>query len=171
MAKRTLSFPSVTSSAFADGASITDNGYMCAMTGASTTQRTAISELYVGGLAPSASSPVIPIFSRASTVAATVGGGTTTFDVANDPGMAALAAPVVVGNAFTTKPQSSTTGHLVTLPFNAFGGLSKWQCPVGVGAELILYGNAVSIGAATFAMYTGSTASAVVGGYLIYETQ
>lgn len=170
MAKRTLSFPSVTTSAFADAANLTDGGYMCAMTGASTTQRTAVSELYVGGLAPSASSPVIPIFSRAVVVAATVG-ATTTFDVANDPGMAALAAPVVVGNFFTTKPQSSTTGHLVTLPFNAFGGLTKWQCPVGVGTELILYGNAVSIGAATFAMFTGSTASTAVGGYVIYETQ
>lgn len=170
MAKRILSFPSVTTSAFADGAALTDGQYMCAMTGASTTQRTLISELYLGGLAPSASSPVIPIFSLASTVAVTVG-ATTTFDAPNDPNTAALAAPVVVGNFFTTKPQSSATQHKVTLPFNAFGGLSKWQCPVGVNAELILYGNAVSIGAATWAMFTGSTASTAVGGYLIYETQ
>jgi hypothetical protein len=169
MAKRTLSFPSVTTSAFADSANLTDGAYMCAMSGASTTQRTAVSEIYCGGLAPSASSPVIPIFSRAHVLAATVG-ATTTFDAPNDPGMAALAAPVVVGNFFTTKPQSGVN-HLVTIPYNAFGGLSKWQCPVGVGAELIMYGNVVDIGAFTFAMFTGSTASTVVGGYVVYETQ
>ena len=169
MAKRILSFPSVTTSPFADAASLTDGAYMCSLNNASSTQRTAISELYIGGLAPSASSPVIPILSLANVLGATVG-ATTTFDSAADPAMAALAAPVVVGNFFTTKPQSGAN-HKITLPFNAFGGLSKWQCPVGVGAEIILAGNAVNIGAATFAMYTGSTASTAVGGYVVYETQ
>jgi len=170
VAKRTLSFPSITSNPFADTSALTDGQYMCSLNGASTTQRTAVSEIYIGGLAPSASSPVIPILSRAVVLGATLG-ATTTFDVPDDPGMAALAAPVVVGNFFSgTKPQSGAN-HLQTLPFNAFGGLTKWQCPVGVGAELIMYGNAVNIGAMTLAMYTGSTASTVVGGYLVYETQ
>lgn len=169
MGKRILSFPSVTTNPFADAGALTDGQYMCNMNGASTTQRTAISEIYIGGLAPSASSPVIPILSLAVVLGATVG-ATTTFDGPADPAMAALAAPVTVGNFWTTKPQSGAN-HKVTLPFNAFGGLTKWQCPVGVGAEVIMAGNAVNIGAATLAMYTGSTASTAVGGYLYYETQ
>lgn len=165
MAKRTLSSTTITPTAVADTNAMTNNLWFGTLFGASATQRTVISEVYLGGQSTS-SATMIPLLARDSTVPVTLVAGTL-FDTANDPATAALAAPCVVGNSAGTPPQRSATGHLLNLSFNAFGGISKWTAyndKEGIG----IVGTAVSLGSISLSQFTGGTG--IAGSYIIYET-
>lgn len=163
MALRIFSVTSVTPTATADTTNLADTTYVGVVQGGSSTQRIRCEEIYMGGQA-GASAPTFMILARDSTVAVTVSGG---FDAAIDPSTAALAAPPVVGNTTTTKPQRSSTLHLLNLSFNAFGGIVRWNAsPNEYG--LALLGNTASLGELSLSAFTGGTPGAM-GAHIVYE--
>jgi hypothetical protein len=168
MAKRSVSVVNQTPTGTADTANLADATYPFLLQGGSSTQRTNIIEVYLGGLAGS-SAPTPMVLARDSTVASgtnTYGTGQT--DAALDASTAALAAPVVTGNSnATTKPQRSSTLHLLTPAFNAYGGLVRWLA--APGEEITLIGNTASLGEISLSCTTGGTPGAL-SAHAIYET-
>lgn len=166
MARWSFKSSSWTPTAVADAAAYTDNGYM-AIQGGSGTQRIDIWEIYMGGGA-TVTSPCLMMFSRDSTVGATLTGLTTgQSNAAFDPSTAALTAPPVGFTASTTKPQRSATLGLLTPTFNANGGIVRWAAPDEHGAIRML-GNTASFGEVSLSAYTGSTVG-VISAHVIYE--
>lgn len=162
MAKWSMSWNTVTCTAVADTTNYTDNGYCGIVQGGSTTQKINVSEIYMGGQSTS-STVAEMLFARDSTVAATVG-ATTTFNAALDPATAALAAPQVTGNAFTTKPQRSSTLKLLSPSLNTFGGIVRWVAYPG--EEIGILGNTASLGEVSLSSVSGA---GILGGHIIYE--
>src|SRR6185437_7616003 len=118
--------------------------------------------------AASSSSPTFLILSRDSTIGATAptfaSGGT---DAAMDTATAALTAAVVTANQFTTKPQRSSTLHLMNCSLNAFGGVYFWRA--NKWDECVdIVGNTASLGEVSLSAFTGGTTGAI-GAHLIYE--
>ena len=84
-----------------------------------------------------------------------------------DPATAALAAPPVVFNTATTKPQRSATLSLLNLSFNAFGGIVRWVA--APGQELGMLGNtAALLGELSLSAFTGGTPG-LMGSHFIFE--
>lgn len=165
MSKRSLSMNSFTPTATADAATTLANGtYNGVIQGGSASQRINIIEVMLTGQA-GASSPSIMLLARDVVVAATLG-ATTTNDAPLDSAVAALAAPPLVGNTFTTPPQRSTTAKLLNLAFNAFGGIVRWVA--APGEEITQAGNAVSVGETSLSAFTGGTPG-LMGSHIIYE--
>jgi hypothetical protein len=167
MAKRLFRSSTWSAVAVADATNMVNQQFM-ALQGGSTTQRTLISEIEVGGQA-TASAPSILQTSRDSTVGATLTALTTNeSDSPIDPATAALAAVLVSFTQSTTKPQRSATFGLVNQSINAFGGIARWVAyPY---EELIMYGStAVNSGEVSLSAYTGST-TASIGAHIVYET-
>ena len=165
MAKRIVSITTITPTAFGDTANMTSAAYPFIVQGGSTTQRINILEIYEGGQAGS-STPTFMILGRDSTVAVTNTYGTGQQDAALDASTAALAAPPLTGNTNSTAPQRSSTGHLLNLSFNCFGGVVRWVAPPG--EEISIIGNTASLGEVSFSAFTGGTPGAM-GAHLIYE--
>jgi hypothetical protein len=165
MAKRIVSITTLTPTAYADTANLTDATYPFLLQGGSATQRCNILEIYEGGQA-GASSPMIMILSRDSTIAATNSYGTGQMDAALDGATAALAAPALTGNTNTTKPQRSSTLHLLNLGFNGFGGIVRWV--FAPGEEISTIGNGTTTGEVSLSAFTGGTMGAM-GAHMIYE--
>jgi len=129
-----------TPTAVADTTAFTNTGYF-ALQGGSSTQRTNILELYMGGLA-GASAPAQMLLARDSTTGATsLSGGTI---AALDPASANLTSMPVQFSTSTTKPQRSSTLYLLTPAFNAFGGIVRWVA--APGEEIGMLGNTASLG-------------------------
>lgn len=147
--------------AVADAAAFTDNGYV-ALQGGSSTQRSNILEVYMGGLA-GASAPAQMILGRDSTVGATLTAGLL---AALDPSTAALAAPPVHFSASTTKPQRSATLQLLALAFNAFGGVVRWVA--APGQEIGLLGNTASFGEVSLS-HASSGTPGLMSSHIIFE--
>ena len=166
MAKRIVSITTLTPTATADTTNLVDATYPFLLQGGSSTQRLNVLEIYMGGQA-GASAPTYMILSRDSTVAATNTYGTGQMDAAMDPATAALAAPPLTGNSNTTKPQRSSTLHLLNLSFNAFGGIVKWNPGTPDQAPSVL-GNTASLGEVSLSAFTGGTPG-VMGAHMIYE--
>jgi hypothetical protein len=168
MAKRIVSVTTITPTATADTTNLVDATYPFIAQGGSSTQRTNIIELYVGGQA-GASTPTFMLLSRDSQVgsgANSNGAGQT--DAAADAATAALAAAVLTGNTnATNKPQRSSTLHLLNLSFNAFGGIVRWVA--APGEEINIVGSGASLGEVSFSAFTGGTPGAL-GAHMIYET-
>jgi hypothetical protein len=167
MAKRTVSFASITTSAIADTNALTNNAYCTVVQGGSGSQRINVLEIMLGGQSASTSQPQIILLSRDSTVAVTIG-ATSTVDAANSASTVALAAAPITGNAFTTAPQrlAGAGGHLACFSFNAYGGAARWLAKDWEEYDLI--GNTASLGELSLSAFTGTTAGAI-GGHLIYE--
>lgn len=166
MARRTFTYSSWTPTAVADTVAFTDNGYM-AIQGGSTTQRNDIWEILMGGAA-TASSPMLIVLARDSTVGATLTAlGAGQSDGPLDPATAALTAPPVSFTASTTKPQRSATLGRLALPFNANGGILRWYAGDEHGTYRML-GNTASNGEVSLSMYTGGIAG-LMGTHVIYE--
>jgi hypothetical protein len=165
MAKRTLSLTTQTPTATADTTNLVDATYFGVVQGGSATQRVSISEIMLGGQA-AASAPTIMVLARDTTVAVTVSQGAGQTDSPNDAATAALAAPTVVGNTATTKPQRSATAHLANLTCNFFGGIVRWVA--APGSEYSIVGNTQPLGEVSLSAFTGGTPGAY-GGHLIYE--
>jgi len=166
MAKFSFKHSSITFTAVADTTNYTDAGYM-ALQGGTTTQYTKISEVYQGGLA-TASSPTFSVLSRDSTIAATITGLSTGASAAPlDVNTAALAAPVVAFIASTTKPQRAATLGLLSLGYNAFGGIVRWVAYPG--EEIAMLGTAANTGEISLSAYTGGTPG-ISNCHLVFET-
>src|SRR5712671_4139381 len=127
MARRIVAVTTQTPTATADTTNLTDATYPHLLQGGSSSQVNKIWEISINGQAASSSSPTFMILSRDSTVAATNSTGTGQTDQPLDSATAALAAPALIGNTNTTKPQRSATGHLANCSLNAFGGVYFWR--------------------------------------------
>lgn len=166
MGKRSASHASLTPTATADTTNLVDSTYPALLQGASSTQRTNISEVMETGQA-SSTAPTLMLLARDTTAAATVTADATFNDAPIDAATAALAAPVVTGNKATTKPQRSSTAHLLNLAFNAFGGLVRWVAPPG--GEITIVGNTQPLGEVSLSAFTGGSPG-LMGAHIIYET-
>lgn len=166
MAKRIVSVTTQTPTATADTTNLVDATYPFLLQGGSSTQRSNVLEIYLGGQAGS-SAPTFMILSRDTTVAVTNSNGTGQTDAPLDAATAALAAPVLTGNTNTTKPQRSATAHLLNLSFNAFGGIVRWVA--APGEEISVVGNTQPLGEVSLSAFTGGT-TGLLGAHLIYET-
>lgn len=168
MAKRVFSVDTVTPTATADTTDLVDSTYIGFLTGASGTQRTIIDEIYVGGQA-TVSSPTFLQLARDSQLRTGAASGGD--DAPLDPATAALAAPVVVGNASATlKPRRDAAAKLLHLDFNAFGGIVKWKSLSADRSDSpVLLGNTASFGEMSLSAFTGGTPGAL-GAHVIYET-
>jgi hypothetical protein len=165
MAKRIMSVTTITPTATADGTNLADGTYPGIVQGGSTTQRVNVLEIFMGGQA-GASAPSFMLLSRDSTIAVTNSNGTGQNDAAADASTAALAAPPLTGNTNTTKPQRSSTLHLLNLSYNAFGGIVRWVA--APGEEISIIGNTASLGEVSLSAFTGGTPGAM-GIHLVYE--
>lgn len=163
MAKWSATLNNWTPTAVADTTNFTNSGYM-ALQGASSTQTTYITEVYMGGLA-SASAPAQMLVARDSTIGATSLTGVNT--AALHPATAALAAPVVAFTSSTTKPQRSSTLQLLTLGFNAFGGVVRWKANTNDEA-LVIVGNTASLGEISLSHASAGTPG-LMNSHFIYE--
>jgi hypothetical protein len=168
MAKRSFAVTSYTPTATADTTNLADNTTGGFFQGGSATQRTNFIEIYMGGEA-GASAPTIMLFGMNSTAGVTITTGTSGFDAPLDAATAALAAPVDTGRATTgTDPQrSATLGHVLTLSYNAFGGIVRWLA--APGEEVSITGASASTGSASLSAFTGGTPGAM-SSHVIYET-
>ena len=168
MAKRIVSVTTMTPTATADTTNLADATDPFMLQGGSSTQRTNILEVMLGGQA-GASSPTFMVLARDSQVASgTNTNGTGQTDAALDAATAALAAPVITGNSnATNKPQRSSSLHLLNLSFNAFGGIVRWVA--APGEEISIVGNSASLGEVSLSAFTGGTAG-LLGAHAIYET-
>lgn len=166
MQMRAFTNPTWTPLAVADTVNFTDN-QACFIQGGSSTQRVRIHEIMVAGLASSVSSPMVLMFGRDSTVAATVTLGTNGRDAPHGASAAPLSNPTVTGFAATTKAQrSATLGGLKMIAFNGYGGVIKWLTTEGDVLDLL--GNTASLGELSLSAFTGSVTSAVAS-EIIYE--
>lgn len=167
MARYSLTWTSVTSTAIADTTALTDSNYCFHLTGGSSTMQLKINELYIGGEASSASTLGILVLARDSTVAATPSAGACRNALMSGssvaPGTIAL-----FGNSATTDPQRSATLHLLHPSFNLYGGISRWQARHG--EEITTVGNTASLGEVSLSGYTGTGAGAT-SGHLLYELE
>jgi len=165
MARYSFATTSVTPTATADTTNLVDSTYLAYLQGGNSTMRLNVAEIYMGGEAASSSSPTIMVLARSSTV----GTGTATggFSAVLDGSNTAPGTVARVGNAnATTKPQRSSTLHLLHLSFNAYGGIVRWVARPG--EEISVVGNTASLGEATLSAYTGGTPGAM-SSHILYE--
>lgn len=163
MARYTLGSQSVTLTAVANAAAMTDNGYPFFLQGGSSTMQLRVNEVQAGGESTS-SATAIMVFGRDSTVAATGISGCT--QAADDASATAPGTLAVFGRVSTTKPQASATlGNLLHHSFNAFGGLVRWQARQG--EEITTIGNTASLGELSYRGFTGS--SGIVSAHCKFE--
>ena len=151
--------------AVADTVNFTNLGIMGLMCG-TTLQRIDVMEVFMGGVA-TASAPTLMVVSRDSTVQATptalsTGMSNAALDIAALP---PAAAPVAFQSSGTLAQRSATLG-LLALPFNAFGGVVRWEA--ARGKELRMLGNTASFGEISLSAYTGGTPG-LMGAHIIYE--
>lgn len=164
MAKRIVGVTTVTLTAFADTTNLTDATYPFLIQGGSATQRIDILEAEIGGQSTS-SATAFMLLSRDSTVAVTNSNGTGQTDAAMDAATAALAAPPLTGNTNTTKPQRSSSLHLMNWALNAFGGIIRWVAAPGMQPTVV--GNTASLGEVSLSCFTGG--SGIIGAHGIYD--
>lgn len=167
MARRIVAVTTITPTATADTTGLVDASYPNVLQGGSSTQLIKVWEVSINGQAASSSSPTFMLLSRDSTVAATNSNGAGQTDAPIDPASAALAAPALVGNTNTTKPQRSSSLHLMNCSLNAFGGVFFWRANRAEECPSVL-GNTASLGEMSLSAFTGGTPGAI-GTHMIYE--
>ena len=167
MARRIVAVTTITPTGIGDASNLVDVEYPFVLQGGSTTQEVYIWEVSITGQA-AAGAVTIMLLSRDSQVAATAGSNITGFtDAAKDPATAALAAPPLTGDAWTTKPQRSATLHMENCSLNAFGGVYLWRANRVEECTKVL-GNTASFGEVSLSAFTGGSPGPI-GTHLIYE--
>ncbi len=169
MARRIVSITTLTTPiAYIDTTNLTDATYPFLLQGGSVTQLNYVDEISISGQAASSSSPTFMILSHDSTAAATNTYGTGSMDTPMNPWTTNLSLPALTGNTNVTKPQRSSTAHLMNCSLNAFGGVYFWrankldECPVVVG-------NTAGFGEVSLTAFSGGTPGAI-GAHMIYES-
>lgn len=166
MAKWSFVVKTFTPTAVADTTNFTDAAH-ASIQGGSSTQLVNILEVFLGGQA-TASAPALVQLARHSTVGVTLTALAGPNSVEQyHPSTAVLAAPVLPFVASTTKPQADANAKLHDLSFNAFGGLIRKTWNPGEGP--IILGNTASFGELGINGFTGSSASALMGGHIEFE--
>lgn len=167
MARYSASWSSITGdTGTADGSSLTSNKYPFEMVGGSSTQQIKINEVFIGGEASASSSPMIMRLGRDSTIAVTAtSAGNALLALLDATATAPASVPALVQSATTNPTRSTTLGRLLSLSFNAYGGIARWQARQG--EEITTIGNTASLGAVSLSSFTGSTAAATSGHMII----
>lgn len=161
MARYSLTFQSKTMVAVADTAAMTDSGYATFLQGGGAAMQLKLNEVYIGG-EDTASTPTVMVLARDSTVAAT--GISGNMNALVDATSTAPGTVAVFGCVSTTKPQRSSTLHLLQLSLNTYGGISRWQARYG--EEIVMYGASASLGEVSLSSVTGT---GKVSGHILYE--
>jgi hypothetical protein len=162
MARYSLTFAGITPVAVADTTNMTDAGYCTFLQGGSATQRINVNEVSISGEAPSASTVNRMVFARDSTVAATAISGNR--NAALDGSTTAPGTLAVFGHTSTTKPQRSSTLHLLYPTLNTFGGIYRWQARQG--EEISIVTATQPLGEASLSSISGV---GIVSGHILYE--
>lgn len=165
MARYSLSTTSITPTGYNDTTALQDSTYMALLQGGSSTMRLNISEVYLGGEAPSTSSPSIMVLARDSTV----GGTVTASPLRNavlDGSNTAPGTVAVYGHVAGTDPQRAAGLHLLHLSFNAYGGIVRWVARPG--EEISVVGNTATLGEVSLSAYTGGTPGPM-SSHILYE--
>lgn len=168
MAKRVFQQATFTPNATADNTAMANATYM-ALEAGSTTQILEVLEIYVGGQAPSTSSPCILQFARSlafgvtPTALAAPNGDGQVDGVSAAPATTPLA--YVAAGTGPTRTNTATTARL-NLSMNAFGGAVKYQANRGEGYRIV--GTAVSASGSTLSAFTGGTPG-LIGAHIAYE--
>lgn len=167
MAKYSGTFTSVTGTAIADTTALTDNNYYYAVQGGTSTQRNVFKEIMIEGEA-TASAVIVAKFARNSTASATLVAGTggRAPVLLDGTGTAPATAPLG-GNSASTDPQRSSTLHLLSASFNAFGGIFRWVAADGYEPSIV--GNTASLGDVSLSTTTG-TAAGACSGHILFES-
>lgn len=168
MARRIVSVTTQTPTATADTTNLVDATYPFLLQGGSASQLNRVSEVSITGQASASSSPTFMILSRDTTVAVTNSNGAGQTDAPVDPATAALAAPALTGNTNTTKPQRSSSAHLLNCSLNAFGGNFFWRANK-VEEMMPVLGNTQPLGEVSLSAFTGGAAGAI-GAHMVYES-
>lgn len=174
MARRICSIQTFTPTATADTTNLVDSTYMGVIQGGAATQVNYMWETAINGQAPSSSSPTFMLWgwdSQVGTGSNTRGTGQK--DAPLNPASAALAAPVLTGNAWATnKPQRSSTLGSFNCSLNAFGGSFFWRAN-RLEEAMVIVGNAAPAtglaGEASLSAFTGGTPG-LIGGHFEYES-
>lgn len=166
MAKRSFNVATYTPTATADATNLANNTHGGVLQGGAATQRSKISEIYLGGQAD-ATKPTLMVLARNSLAATVIVAGTEGRDAPLDPATADLVNPVAAGRSSTVLAQRSATLHLLQLTFNAFGGIVRWLA--GEDEEIGMVGLAVNTGSISLSAYTGGNPG-LMGSHIIYET-
>jgi hypothetical protein len=161
MAKYSMTWQGTTAVVVADTNAYTDAGYEGFLQGGSATMRLVVSEVYIGG-EDTASTVNTIVLARDSTVGATAisGNKNAVLDASNTaPGTVA-----VFGNTSTTKPQRSSTLHLLQLSMNSFGGIVRWVAAPGNEITVVTATQPLGEISISHVAGTGKTS-----GHIIYE--
>lgn len=156
----------------ADGSSLTASTYM-ALQGGVAAQVSFIDEIEMAGQAGAATSPLIMLLGRDSTVVATP----TALATPNSNGLLDPS-----GGVLTNLPVGAITGatqairsNSVTLAkknltFNAYGGVlvRNWA---NTQDRMGIIGVTASLGEVSLSSFTGSTAAIAIGAHMLYETK
>ena len=161
MARYSMTWQTTTAVAVADATNFTDAGYMGFLQGGNSTQQLKINEVYIGG-EDTSSLACTAVLGRDSTVAATGISGNK--NALLDGSATAPGTVAVYGNTSTTKPQRSSTLHLLQLSLNTFGGIVRWQARYG--EEISTVGNTASLGEVSLSSVTGTGKTS---GHILYE--
>jgi hypothetical protein len=167
MGKRSFQCPVWSPTATADTTALANNTMMT-IGALNATSGLLVQEIEIGGQG-SASSPMIMMFARDSTLGATP----TALAAPNSDGpLHTLGQTTQSGsitfNFATTSPQRSavTTSARLNLTFNGFGGIVRWQA--APYEEWGIIGVTVSVSESSLSSFTGSTPSNI-GAHIIYE--
>jgi hypothetical protein len=167
MGKRVFQCPVWSPTATADTTALANNTYM-AIGATNATSGLLVQEIEIGGQG-SASAPMIMMFARDSTLAATP----TALAAPSSDGplhtLGQAAATGTIANNFAgTSPQRSATvtSARLNLSFNGFGGIVRWQA--APFEEWGIVGVTASISESSLSSFTGSTPSSI-GAHIIYE--
>ena len=137
--------------AVADTANFTDAGHH-SLQGVTTPGTVNVLEVFLGGEATSSTVNQM-VFGRDSTVGVTLSYATVSgYTAALHPSTAAARA--VGFNTATTKPQKSSTLHLLSLSMNAFGGIIRWVA--APGEELTMIGITQPMGECSLTSVSGT---------------
>lgn len=161
MARYALTYQTKTMIAVADTNAFTDNGYATFLQGGSATMQLKVNEIYIGG-EDTASNPTTMVFSRDSTVGAT--GISGNMNALMDGTATAPGTVAVFGCVSTTKPQRSSTLHLLQLSLNTFGGIARWQARWG--EEIGIITATQPLGECSLSSVTGT---GKISGHVLYE--
>jgi hypothetical protein len=162
MARYSASWSVVTSTAVADTTTFTAGQCPGFLRSGAAAQQLKINECYIGG-EDSASTPTSMILARSSTIsvgALSVGQNNLLDITSTAPGTTASFG----STAATTFPQRSSTGYLLDLSLNTFGGISRWQARYG--EEISVFGATAPGGEVILSSKVGAGKTS---GHIIYE--
>lgn len=165
MAIRTFSHSSFTPTQTADTTNLADNTHMT-LIGGSTTQRCRVEEIFMGGQAGASSvNAIVLALTHVKGVTLSLASGA--LDSLLDVAAGVLTTAVVAYNTATTKPQRSATQRFLSLPFNSFGGIVRWNASNTMLGPVTV-GNAIDGGEMTLSAANVGTAG-LMGAHILYE--